>query len=98
MRLKQELEELTLKESSFVPLYAGMLINDSLELLKMDLSDVGVRHTVAFTNLNIKHSVDASASSVAIAREIRISIIAIVLGLTAATIVKSVLASKRPVH
>lgn len=98
MRLKQELEELALKEPSFVPLQAGMFVNDSLELLKMDLSDVGVRHAVAFTNLNIRHSVDVSASSVAVAREIRISIIAIVLGLTAATIVKSVLASKRPVH
>ncbi len=61
----------------------------------MDLSDVGVRHAVAFTTLNIIHSVDISPSAVSIAREIRISIIAIVVGLTAASIVKSVLLSKK---
>lgn len=63
----------------------------------MDLSDVGVRHAVAFTTLNVKHSLDISPSTVSIAREVRISIIAIVVGLTAASIVKSVLNSKRPV-
>jgi len=62
---------------------------------EMDLSDVGVRHAVAFTTLNIIHSVDISPSAVSIAREIRISIIAIVVGLTAASIVKSVLLSKK---
>ena len=62
----------------------------------MDLSDVGVRHAVAFTTLNIHHSIDFSPSSVSIAKEIRISVIAIVIGLTAASIVKSILLSNEP--
>ncbi len=62
----------------------------------MDLSDGGVRHAVAFSSLNIKHSFDISPSTVSIAREIRISITVIVLGLTAASIMKSVLASRKP--
>ena len=63
----------------------------------MDLSDVGVRHAVAFTTLSIHHSIDISLSTVSIAREVRISIIACVVGFTAASIIKSVLCSKRPV-
>lgn len=62
---------------------------------EMDLADVGVRHAVAFTTLNINHSVDISPSTLSLARELRISIIAIVLGLTAASIVRSVLATKK---
>ena len=66
----------------------------------MDFSDVAVRHAIAFSTLNIKHSVDVdlSSSTLSIAREIRISIVAIVLGLTAASIVKSVLASRDHQH
>ena len=63
----------------------------------MDLSDVAVRHTVAFTNLNIIHTLDLSPSVTSVARELRISIIVIVVGLTSASIVKSVFASKRAV-
>lgn len=59
----------------------------------MDLSDVAVRH-VAFTTWNVKHSIDISPSAVLFAREIRIGIIAIVLGFTAASIVKTVLSSR----
>lgn len=62
----------------------------------MDLSDVAVRHAIAFSTLNIKHSIDLSPSAVSIAREIRISVVAIVLGLTAASIVRSVLTSRKP--
>ena len=65
---------------------------------EMDLSDVGVRHAVAFTPLNIRHFFELSPSTVSVAREIRISIIAIVVGFTAASIVKSVLNSKKPVQ
>ena len=61
----------------------------------MDLSDVAVRHIIAFSTLNIKHSIDLSPSTVSIAREIRISVIAIVLGLTLASIARSVLASRK---
>ncbi len=61
----------------------------------MDLSDVGIRHAVAFSNLNIRHSLDTSASTVSLAREIRISIIVIVVGLTATSLIKSVLAARK---
>ena len=59
-------------------------------------SDIGVRHTIAFPTLNIQHSLHVSATSVAFAREIRISIIAIVLGFSAVAIVKSVLNHREP--
>lgn len=61
----------------------------------MDLSDVAVGHTITFSTLNIKHSIDLSPSTLSIAREIRISLVAIVLGFTAASIAKSVLASRK---
>jgi len=61
----------------------------------MDLSDVAVRHAVAFSTLNIKHSVDFSPSSLSFAKEIRYCIIAIVTGVTIASIVRSVLESRR---
>ncbi len=61
----------------------------------MDFSDVGVRHAVTFTNLNIKHSVELSPSAVSIAREIRISIIAVVVGVAAVSIIRSVLSSRK---
>lgn len=60
----------------------------------MDPSDVAVRHAVAFTTWNVKHYIELSPSAVSTAREIRISIIAIVLGFTAASVVKSVLSSR----
>lgn len=60
----------------------------------MDLSDV--RHAVAFSPLRIEHSIHVSSSVVSIAREIRYCVIAIVLGFTAASIVKAVLNTKRP--
>lgn len=61
----------------------------------MDFSDVGVRHAVAFTNLNFKHSIDFSPSTVSIAKEVRYCVIAIVVGFSAASIVKSVLDYRR---
>ena len=58
----------------------------------MDFTDgVAVRHAVAFTTLNIKHSVELSPSTVSFAKEIRYCIIAIVAGFSAVSIVKSVL-------
>lgn len=62
---------------------------------EMDLSDVAVKHAVAFTTWNVKHSVDISPSAVSLAREVRISVIAIVLGWTTISIVRSVLASRK---
>ena len=61
----------------------------------MDLSDVAVRHAVAFSTLNIKHSVDFSSSSLLFAREIRYCVIVIVTGATIASVVRSVLESRR---
>lgn len=61
----------------------------------MDMSDVAVRHAVAFNSLNIKHSVDLSSSTISVAREIRICVIAIVLGFTATSIVKNYLNYRR---
>lgn len=61
----------------------------------MDFSDVGVRHTVAFTNLNINHSIEFSQSTLSIAKELRYCVIALVVGLTTASIVRSVLDYKR---
>lgn len=61
----------------------------------MDLSDVAVRHAVADSPLNIRHSIDLSSSAVSIAREIRFCVIAVVVGFTAASIVKSVLEYRR---
>lgn len=60
----------------------------------MDFSDV--RHSIAFSHLEVRHIIDLSPSVVSITRELRYSIIAAVIGFTAASIVKSVLNSKRP--
>ena len=59
------------------------------------MSDVGVRHAVAFpNNLNIHHFVDLSPSVTSVTREIRISVVAIVVGVAAVSIIKTVLSSK----
>ena len=64
-------------------------------IFAMDKSDVGFRHSVAFSSLTVNHNVDLSPSAVAVARELRISIIAIVLGIAGISIVNSVLSSRR---
>lgn len=56
---------------------------------------MGVRHAVAFTDLNIKHSVDISPSTLSFAKELRYCVIVVVVGLTTASIVRSVLDYKR---
>lgn len=61
----------------------------------MDLSDVGVRHAVAFNTLNIRHSLDLSPSTLSIAKEFRYCVVVIVAGLCTASIVKSVLEYKK---
>jgi hypothetical protein len=61
----------------------------------MDLSDVAVGHAIAVSPVNIRHSIELSPSAVSIAREIRFCIIAVVVGFTAASIVKSALVYKR---
>lgn len=46
----------------------------------MDMSDVGVRHSIALSDLSVRHTVDFSSSVVATAREIRFCVVAIVVG------------------
>jgi hypothetical protein len=58
----------------------------------MDFSDVGVRHAISFEALNIKHSIDISPTAVSIAKEVRYCVVAIVAGLAALSIVKSLIA------
>ena len=63
----------------------------------MDLqSDIAVRHAVAFTTLNIRHSLDISPSTLSFAKELRYCVIVIVVGFTATSIVRSVLDYWRP--
>ena len=54
-------------------------------------SDVGVRHSVVLSNLNIQHLVDFSPATVSIVREIRYCVIAIVLGWTTTRVVSALL-------
>ena len=62
----------------------------------MDKSDVvAFRHSVAFSNLRIEHSVDLSPTTVALAREVRLCIIALVVGIAGISIVKSVLSFRK---
>lgn len=62
----------------------------------MDLSDIGVRHSVAFTNLNIKHSIELSPSTVSVVRELRYCLIAIVVGLVVTRVTESLLYPRKP--
>lgn len=62
----------------------------------MDLSDIGVRHYVAFTNLNIKHSIELSPSTVSVVRELRYCLIAIVVGLVVTRVAESLLYPRKP--
>lgn len=58
-------------------------------------SDVAVRHAIAVSQVHVSHSLDISPSAVSIAREIKICIIAVVVGLTTASIIKSAFLYKR---
>lgn len=57
--------------------------------------DSDVRHAVVFKPLEIRHSIRVSSSVVSIARELRYSVIAIVLGFTAVSIVRAILVTKK---
>ncbi|PTU17249.1 hypothetical protein P175DRAFT_0536064 [Aspergillus ochraceoroseus IBT 24754] len=58
-------------------------------------SDVGVRHSVVLSSLDIRHSVDISPAALSIAREIRFCVIAIVVGWTTTRVVSALL-DRRP--
>ena len=57
----------------------------------MDISDVGIKHAVRFNDLTIRHTIDFTPSVASIAKEIRYCVIALVLGFSTVTIVKSFL-------
>ena len=54
----------------------------------MDLTDVGVRHTV-LNSVQLRHFIDFSPSAVTIAKEVRICVIAIVVGWITTRVVSS---------
>lgn len=62
----------------------------------MDLSDIGVRHSIAFTNLNIKHSIEFSPSTASVIREFRYCLIAIVVGLVVTRVTERLLYPREP--
>lgn len=63
----------------------------------MDLaSDVGVRHSVVLSNLNIHHLVDFSPAAVSIARELRLCVITIVVGWTTTRVISAFLNRSAP--
>ena len=59
----------------------------------MDLSDVGVRHNVAFSTLNIHHSLDISPSVLSVAKEVRNCVLILAAAFATVRIVQAVLVS-----
>lgn len=55
----------------------------------MDSYSVAVKHALSVSTLNIRHSFDFPERSLAIAREIRVAIVAIAAGLTIASVARS---------
>jgi hypothetical protein len=62
---------------------------------RMDFSE-GIAHEVAVKTINVRHLIDASPSTVSIARELRFCVIVIAVSWASASIVHAVLSSKRP--
>lgn len=57
----------------------------------MDMSDFSARHTVGVNSFTVSHFIDFSPTALSVAKEVRICIIAIVLGFTTTGIVRNVL-------
>ena len=57
--------------------------------------EVAVRHGVAFTTLNIRHSFDVSPSILSAVRELRFALVAAVFGWATVSIVRTVVTSWR---
>ncbi len=55
-----------------------------------------IRHEVAVKAINVRHLIDVSPATLSIAREVRYCVIAIVVGWASASIIRSVLSSRRP--
>lgn len=68
-----------------------------LLLFRMDFSDVGVRHSVALSDLYIHHLLEFSPSAVTISREVRYCVIAVVFGWITTRVV-SELSKRRGSH
>ena len=63
--------------------------------MDVSVSELGVKHAVAFTTLNVRHSFDVSPSVISVAREVRLGVVAIVCGVTAVTLLRTVLSYRR---
>lgn len=57
-------------------------------LFRMDFTDVGIRHTI-LNSLQLHHFIDFSPSAAAIAKEVRLCVIAIVAGWITTRVVSS---------
>lgn len=55
----------------------------------MDLGFESIKHEVAWKTLNVRHLIEVSPSTVAIAREVRITIIAVALCITGVQFARS---------
>ena len=60
----------------------------------MDFGD-GIKHELAVKTWNVRHLIEFNPATVDIAREVRICVIAVVLGFSVTTIVQSVLSHRR---
>lgn len=58
------------------------------QFLRMDFSDVGVRHTI-LNSIQLHHFIDFSPSAAAIAKEARLCVIAVVVGWITTRVVSS---------
>lgn len=61
----------------------------------MDFSE-GIAHEVAVKTIHVRHLIDISPSIVSVARELRYCVIAIAVSWAGASIVYSILSSRRP--
>jgi hypothetical protein len=61
----------------------------------MDFSE-GIVHEVAVKTINARHLIDVSPATVSLARELRYCVIVIAVSWASASIVHSVLSSRRP--
>ncbi|KAI9886504.1 MAG: hypothetical protein M1823_001684 [Watsoniomyces obsoletus] len=62
----------------------------------MDASNIGVNHAVVFEEVRFRHIIDASPAVLSIAREIRYSVIAIVVGISTVAIARAFIAVRNP--
>jgi hypothetical protein len=63
----------------------------------MDFSDVGVRHTI-LNSIQLHHFIDFSPSAAAIAKEVRLCVIAVVVGWITTRVVASLCESDQSCH